>query len=119
MTAKIVFTEKIYQGEGDCSWGGNNTLYSLPRLFKKESLIYTHPEDKYNPLFEEPISSKHEIHMHDHMGLLCRHLKVTSPAENDRDSPHQKNIEDTKVWSSCSGYHADTSNDNFQQGNIK
>jgi hypothetical protein len=54
-----------------------------------------------------------KTHMHDHVGLPCRHLRVTSPAENDGDSSHQKNKEDTRVWSSCSSYHADTSNKNF------
>jgi hypothetical protein len=57
--------------------------------------------------------------MHEHVGLLCRHLKVTSPAENDGYSSHQKNKEETKVWSSCLSYHMNTIGKNCQQGNTK
>jgi hypothetical protein len=49
-----------------------------------------------------------KIHIHEHVRLICRHLKVTSPAGNDGDSSHQKYKDHTKVWPFYSGYHVDT-----------
>jgi hypothetical protein len=109
VTAKVVFREKIYILVRAIVVK-LDTLYGIPQ---KRSLIYSRPEHRYNNICkythqEETWKDICMIMWDCHAGICRSHPRQ----QMTEYSSHQKNKEDTIVWSSFSSYHADPSNNN-------